>query len=274
MRSRTFSLFVITLLLAPGLAAARPSLRTVKETGAALKAQELQQKKRNFADAISALKPATSIPMTPYSNLELGITTHVPDSWGSGKGMVWLPTISILTFSFQDESSKERSLPWFGITAMKTTKIPYDAQFEKEANYNLSTGTILDPDKPILLGMGKVTASDLTIGGYPARNYAFTQSTHLDGKLHHMSYTYVWAGDWLYHFTKDADEGRDPLVQKAYEEFLASMKFSEPKPQAISSTSSSSKRPVNARMSSSKSSKASSKSASSAQSHSSVRRAG
>jgi hypothetical protein len=249
MRSiRPLSILVVTALLVPSLAAARPSLRTVEQAGIANKTSAQNQRRQNQQQGLSSAQSAQGIPLARYSHAKLGVATQVPNSWKVGEADFLFTDpkeglVGMFSVSFSDPVSKELVSSVFTIdfapqaTALAAQNL--DSYISGLWNYDVHTQRGIDPDKPVRAGMSAVSVSAAKVGGYDGKTYNYTTSSF--GERRTVSITLVPVGTYLYTFTSSLSDDRLEKGLPAYATMLSSVSFSKPVLSMKSSSSKSSK---------------------------------
>jgi hypothetical protein len=255
MRSiRLFSSLLIALLLVPNLAAARPSLRGVKEAGTVNKTSAQQKNTQNRQQAISSAQSTDEIRLTRYSHVKLGVTTQVPSAWNVSETDYLFTDpkadlVGIFRISFSDPVSKELRPSIFTIdlapqgVAMSAQDV--DAYVSKLWNYDVKNQKVIDPDKPMKASMSTVTVSATKIGGYEGKVYSYTTTALGDRRT--VTQTIIPVGMYLYTFSTSLTDERLEKGLPAYNTMLSSTVFTKPVLSAGSSSSKSSKASIRMR---------------------------
>jgi hypothetical protein len=249
MRSiRPLSVLVVTALLVPSLAAARPSLRTVEQAGIANKTSAQNQRRQNQQQGLSSAQSASGIPLARYSHAKLGVATQVPTSWKVGEADYLFTDpkeglVGMFSVSFSDPVSKELVPSVFTIdfapqaTALAVQNL--DSYISGLWNYDVHAQKVIDPDKPVRAGMSAITVSAAKVGGYDGKTYNYTTSSF--GERRTVSITLIPVDTYLYTFTSSLSDDHLEKGLAAYATMLSSVSFSKPVLSMKSSSSKSSK---------------------------------
>lgn len=236
MRSiRPLSVLVVTALLVPSLAAARPSLRTVEQAGIANKTSAQNQRRQNQQQGLSSAQSADGIPLARYSHAKLGVAAQVPNSWKISEADFLFSDpkeglVGMFSVSFADPASKELVPSAFSIDlapqATALTAQNLDSYISGLWNYDVHAQRVIDADKPVRAGMSAVTVSAAKVGGYDGRTYGFTTSSF--GERRTVSITLIPVGTYLYTFSMSLSDDRLVKGQPVYAAMLSSATFTKP----------------------------------------------